>query len=119
MAYKYIPWILEQEGPVFQSVHQRWRPKDLFLIRQVQLILKDIKGRFDNLELARDEIKTLEYAPKYFKYMQRMRLWLREALFAWKADQLRFLKSVSGFYSDYGVVVRMLKTDELRGKFKL
>lgn len=117
MQYKYIPWILEQEGSTFQAVHQRWRPTDLFLLRQVQLILKDIRSRYGNLELARDEFRLLENASKYFKYMQRMRIWVREAGFAWKADQLRFLKSISGFYSDYGAVLRLLKTDQVRGKF--
>lgn len=117
MAYHYIPWILEQEGEQFQAVQQRWRPKDLFLMRQVQLILKDVRSRQANLELAESEFKTLEYAPKYIKYLRRMRIWAREAGFAWKADQLRFLKSVSGYYSDYGSVLKLLKRDQLRGKF--
>jgi hypothetical protein len=109
---------LEQEDPtVFQTVHQRWRPRDLFLMRQVQLILKDIKSRQANLELAQDEFKSLEYGPKYIKYLRRMRIWVREAKYAWRADQLRFLKSVSGFYSDYGAVLRLLRRDQLRGKF--
>ena len=118
MQYHYIPWILEQEDPAtFRAVHQQWRPKDLFLMRQVQLILKDVQSRYANLELARDEFKTLEYAAKYLKYLQRMRVWSREAKFAWRADQLRFLKSVSGFYSDYGAILKLLKRDQLRGKF--
>jgi len=87
-------------------------------MRQVLLILKDVESRFANLELARDELKTLEYASKYLKYLQRMRLWTRDAKFAWKGDQLRFLKSVSGFYSDYGAILKLLKRDQLRGKFK-
>jgi hypothetical protein len=117
-AYRYIPWILEQEiGSDFQTISQRWRPKNLFLLRQVQLMLKDVKSRYDTLELARDELVTLEYAPKYIKYLKRMQIWQREASFAWKADQLRFLKSVAGFYADYGAVLRLLKTDQLRGKF--
>jgi hypothetical protein len=86
-------------------------------MRQVQLILKDIQSRYANLEVARDEFKLLENASKYFKYLQRMRIWVRDAGFAWKADQLRFLKSVAGFYSDYGAVLRLLKMDQLRGKF--
>jgi hypothetical protein len=118
VQYKYIPWLLEQEvGTDFQTIHQRWRPKNLFLLRQVQLLLKDIQGRYRNLELARSELVTLTYADKYTKYLQRMRIWVREANFSWKADQLRFLKSVSGFYSDYAAVLRLLKMDQLRGKF--
>jgi uncharacterized membrane protein YjjP (DUF1212 family) len=116
-TYRYIPWILEQEGSDFQSVHYRWRPKNLFMLRQVQLILKDVRSRYTNLELARGELQSLEYAAKYIKYLQRMRLWVRAASFAWQADQLKFLKSVAGFYSDYGAVLRLLKTDHLRGKF--
>lgn len=118
MQYRYISWILEQEiGADFQTVHQRWRPQDLLLLRQVQLILKDTRARYENLELARAELKTLEYASKYLKYLQRMRLWRRDAEFSWKADQLKFLKSVAGFYSDYGAVLRLLRIDQLRGKF--
>ena len=118
MEYTYIPWILEQEeGSEFKSVHQNWRPRDLFLMRQIQLILKDMESRQASLELAKDEFKSLEYSAKYFKYLRRMRIWLREANFAWRADQLRFLKSVSGFYSDYGSILRLLRMDELRGKF--
>lgn len=118
MRYSYIPWILEQEEVSdFQSVQQRWRPKDLFLLRQIQLMLKDIRSRYTNLELARGELQTLESAAKYFKYLQRMRIWVRSAEFSWKADQLKFLKSVAGFYSDYGAVLRLMKIDQLRGKF--
>lgn len=118
MRYHYIPWILEQESdPDFQSVHQRWRPKNLFMLRQIQLILKDLDSRYASLELARDEFVSLDQAAKYAKYLQRMRVWLRSANFAWKADQLKFLKSVAGFYSDYGAVLRLLRIDQLRGKF--
>jgi hypothetical protein len=118
VQYHYIPWLLEQDdASEFQSVHQNWRPRNIFLMRQVQLILKDMQSRQDSLELARDEFKTLEYAPKYLKYLLRMRIWLREANFAWRADQLRFLKSVAGFYSDYGAILKLLKFDQLRGKF--
>lgn len=118
MRYHYIPWILEQEeGSDFQSVHQRWRPKDLFLLRQVQLLLKDIRARYTNLELARGELQSLEYAAKYIKYLQRMRIWVRSAEFTWKGDQLKFIKSVAAFYSDYGAILRLMKIDQLRGKF--
>ena len=64
-----------------------------------------------------DLFKRLEQASKYLKYLRRMRLWIRNANFAWRADQLRFLKSVAGFYSDYGAILRLLRMDELRGKF--
>lgn len=118
MGYPNISWILEQEpNHDFQSVHQRWRPHNLLFLRQVQVLLKDIQARCLNLELAEDELQTLEYAAKYIKYLQRMRLWVRQAAFAWQADQLRFIKSVAGFYADYGAVLRMLRIDQQRGKF--
>ena len=117
MPYRYIPWILEQEGKDFQSIHFRWRPRELFFLRQVQIILKDIRSRYTNLELARGELQSLEHAAKYIKYLQRMRIWLRVASFSWQADHLSFIKSVAGFYSDYGAVLRLLKRDQLRGKF--
>ena len=118
MAYTYIPWILEQEqDSEFQSVHEKWRPRNLFLMRQIQLLLKDVKGRLESLELARDEFMSLTDAAKYLKYLRRMRIWVREASFAWRADQLRFIKSVAGFYADYGAVLRLLRRDQLRGKF--
>ena len=98
-------------------MHQRWRPHNLLFLRQVQLLLKDIQARFLNLELAEGELRTLEQAPKYMKYVQRMRLWLRQASFAWHADQLKFITSVAGFYADYGAVLRMLRIDQMRGKF--
>jgi uncharacterized membrane protein YjjP (DUF1212 family) len=118
VGYPNISWILEQEpNHEFQSVHQRWRPQNLLFIHQVSLLLKDIQARYVNLELARRELQTLEKAPKYIKYLQRMRLWVRQAGFAWQADHLKFLKSVAGFYADYGAVLRMLRIDQVRGKF--
>lgn len=118
LPYEYIPWILNQEsGSEFQSVHQTWRPRNLLFIRQVQFLLKDVRSRLNNLEMARDELQTLENAVRYIKYLQRMHLWVREAGFAWKADQIKFLQSVVGFYADYGAVLRLLRTDQVRGKF--
>lgn len=118
MQYRFIPWILEQERDSdFQSVKQNWRPHNLLFVRQTQVLLKDIRARLDNLELAHDELQTLFYAERYIKYLRRMRLWVRQASFSWQADQLKFLKSVVGFYSDYGAVLRLLRVDQLRGNF--
>lgn len=86
-------------------------------MRQVQLMLKDMESRMDSLELARDEFNTLEKASKYNRYLLRMRIWLRESKFAWRADQLRFLRSAAGFYADYGAILKLLRFDQLRGKF--
>jgi hypothetical protein len=89
----------------------------LLFLRQVQLLLKDIQARYANLELAQDELQTLEQSARYFKYLQRMRLWVRQAGFSWQADHLKFIKSVAGFYADYGAVLRLLRIDQSRGKF--
>jgi hypothetical protein len=86
-------------------------------MRQVQLLLKDMESRQDSLELARDEFNTLEKASKYNKYLLRMRIWLREAKFAWRGDQLRFLRAAAGFYADYGAILKLMRFDQLRGKF--
>lgn len=118
MQYHYIPRILENEGgSEFQSVHQRWRPQDLFLMRQIQLILKDMAMRQQGVEQAEDEFKSLEYAAKYIEYTRKMRLAVRQAHFSWRADHLQFLKAVADFYSDYGALLRLLRMDQLRGKF--
>jgi hypothetical protein len=118
VRYNFIPWLLEQEKDSdFQSVHQNWRPRNLLFVRQTQVLLQDVRFRLDTLELAHSELQTLHYADRYIKYLRRMRLWVRQAGFSWQADQLKFLKSVVGFYSDYGAVLRLLKADQLRGKF--
>lgn len=118
MAYPQISWILEQEPwNDFQSIRNVWRPRNLLFLRQVQLLLKDIQKRYTELELATSELQTLEQAARYIKYVQRMRLWLRQASFVWQTDQLKFITSVSGFYADYGALLRLLRTDQQRGKF--
>jgi hypothetical protein len=45
-----------------------------------------------------------------------MRLTTRAAQFAWRSDDLKFLKSIAGFFSDYGTVLRLLKNDSARGR---
>ncbi len=117
-VYPNIAWILEQEhGPDFQSVHHVWRPRHLLYIRQVQVLLKDVERRLTDIELAQDEFKALEQSSRYIKYLQRMRLWVRQAGFVWQTDHLKFIKSVAGFYADYGALLRMLRIDQQRGKF--
>jgi hypothetical protein len=118
VSYPQIEWILEQEPwEDFQSVHNVWRPRHLLFLRQVQLLLKDVQRRYTELELAQDEFKTLEQSARYIKYLQRMRLWVRQAGFVWQADQLKFITSVAGFYADYGSLLRLLRIDQQRGKF--
>jgi hypothetical protein len=71
--------------------------------------------RHRRLVVAEDEIRTLNRADKYIAKITRMRLWLRQAHFAWKANHLVFLDSVANFYTDYGAILWLLKTDQARG----
>ena len=117
MSYRLLQWIIEQEGSQFQSVSYRWRPTDLLLIQQQKLLMQNMVRRFKHLEAAEDEIRTLNRADKYIAKIKRMRLWLRQAHFAWKANHLAFLEATAGFYLDYGAVLWLLKTDQARGAF--
>jgi hypothetical protein len=85
------------------------------MVQQVRILLKDMGSRFEQLSAAQEELATLDRADRYIKYLSRMRLWLRQANFMWKADQLTFLKAVAGFYADFGSILRLLKLDQARG----
>jgi hypothetical protein len=87
------------------------------MVQQVRGLLQDMSSRYEHLVAAQEEIQTLDRADKFIGYLHRMRLWLRQASFKWKADQLAFVQAVSGFYSDYGAVLRLLKIDQARGRF--
>lgn len=116
MQYPLLRWIVEQEGAGFQSVQNRWRPTDLLYVGQVRALLHDMERRFQQLEEARSELGTLERAEKYIKVLTRLRLWLRQAYYNWKANHMVFLQAVSGFYSEYGYLLRFLKFDHARGR---
>ncbi len=98
-------------------IENRWRPVDLLFLQQVRSLLRDIGERYSFLSAAEGELRSLDRADRYIKHLTRMRLWLRRATYAWKADQLVFIQSVAGFYTDYGAVLRLLKIDEARGLF--
>lgn len=92
-------------------------PHDLVQLHQAKAFLADMAGRYITLHEARDELASLDRAPRYLKLVRRLRIWLRQANFFWKGDQLTFLRAVAGYYSDYGAVLRLLKQDHDRGKF--
>lgn len=108
--------IIEQEGSDFQRIDQRWRPRELLLLPQVRLLLRDIERRFDLLSEAEGELATLDRRDIYITKVRRMRLWVRQASFTWKSDHLQFIQAVALFYKDYGHVLRLLKFDALRGR---
>lgn len=99
----------------FQSVSQNWRPKKLLFVSQCHQLLADMERRYQALDKAKDEFGTLTYRSKYMRYLLRMKIWVRDSKFVWHSDQLKFLKSVAGFYADYGAVLRLLRNDQLRG----
>jgi hypothetical protein len=117
VQYRLLPGIVEQEGTHFQSFSELWRPTELLFIQQIRELLHDMQSRYDRLVEATGELETLTYAAKYIKVIQGMRLLLREANFQWKADQLRFLRAASQFYSGYGTVLRFLRFEQARGTF--
>jgi hypothetical protein len=47
-----------------------------------------------------------------------MRLTVRDAKFSWRTDDLKFIESISNFYSDYGTLLRNLKHEQSRGRFQ-
>jgi hypothetical protein len=94
-------------------------PQQLVQLHQAKSFLGDMANRYAQLSEALDELTSLDRADRYLKYLQRMRIWLRQANFFWKGDQLTFIRAVAGFYSDYGAVLRLLKQDNDRGKFKV
>ncbi len=93
-------------------------PQDLVPFHQVQQLLADMGRRYSQISEAWDELSSLDRADRYAKLAQRLRIWLRQARFFWKGDQLTFLRAAAGFYADYGAVLRLLKQDYDRGKFK-
>lgn len=116
MRYPLLQWILDQEGPDFQTVQNRWRPVDILFLQQVRALLADMERRYKRLEGARPELETLERSERYTKLLTRMRLWLRQASYNWKANHLIFIQAVAGFYSEYGILLRYLKFDQTRGR---
>lgn len=114
--YRLLPWILEQAEGQFRPLDWRWKPNDLLWISQVNALLQDVAKKYERLSAARGEMETLDRANKYIAYLIRMRVYLRQASFAWKADHLTFVRSVAGFYNDYGAILRLLKEDTGRGK---
>lgn len=115
MDFPLLHRIIRQEAGQFQSVTYRWRPTDLLMVQQEKRFLDDMVQRHRYLVDAEDEIRTLNRADKYIAKITRMRLRLRQCHFAWKANHLIFLEAVAGFYTEYGAVLWLLKTDQARG----
>ncbi len=118
MPYTLLPQILKQEGRQFYDLSRKWQPKDLIPDPYRRDLLKDAQKRFKQISAAEGELQTLERAHMYVKILRRMRLTVRDAEFAWRFDDLKFLNAISRFMSDYGTVLRYLKDDFSSGRFK-
>jgi hypothetical protein len=118
VVYRLLPWLLQQEGGSFQPLEKRWRPTGLLYVQQSRALLKDMADRYRHLSAAESELASLERANVYIQLLQRMRIRLRQSGYVWKLDHLRFIQSVASFYSDYGAILRLLKIDQSRGRFK-
>lgn len=117
MQYRLLPRLLQQEGDHFRRIDNRWRPVDLLFLQQSRMLLRDVEARYAHLEAAIDELQTLIRADLYIKLLTRMRLHVRRARYVWKSDHLSFIQEVSGFYTDYGMVLRLLTIEQARGRF--
>jgi hypothetical protein len=115
--YLILPGLVEQEGTDFYRNTFRWQPKNLIPDPYRRRLLKDAQARFSRLEVAEDELQSLVKAPLYIKILRRMRLTVRDAKFAWRTDDLKFLGSIASFFIDYGIVLRNLKIEQARGQF--
>jgi hypothetical protein len=45
-----------------------------------------------------------------------MRLDVKGAQFAWRSDDLAFIRHIAKFFTDYGTVLQNLKIDQARGR---
>lgn len=116
MSVRILPWILEQEAGAFQRIDRRWRPQNLLPEPYRRNLLKDIQARNDRIASALDEFASMDRGDVYVKLVHRMRLYVQKAKFAWRYDDLAFFQAVTGFYSDYGTIMRLLATDKARGR---
>jgi len=115
---EYLPKILEQAGTDFYRINRQWKPKGLLPAIISQGMLKDAQQKYNLLVQAENELQTLDRAHLYIGILKRMRLTIRRAQFAWRADDLEFLKAIAEFFSDYGTVLQQLKIDQARGRLE-
>lgn len=117
MAFVVLPTILAQEGAAFYRGTHAWKPKNLITEVYRRTALKDIQGRLVQLDGGELELRALDRGPMYIGALKRMRHAVRQAQFAWRVDDLKFLQCISEFYSDFGTVLRNLQIDKARGRF--
>lgn len=113
MAYELLRKLLEDEP--FRAMDRQWRPRNLLVEPYRRQLLKNVRERYAKLTVALPEFEMLVRAERYVKAIYRMRLSVKQAEFAWRFDDLAFIRAISEFYSYYGTVMRFLSL-ELSGK---
>lgn len=108
--------VLTAEGSHFYRIDHRWQPKNLIPDPYRRNLLKDAQARYSRITKAEDEFQRLIRAPLYIGILKRMRLTIKDAQFAWRTDDLKFIRAISSFFKDYGTVIHNLKIDEARGR---
>lgn len=116
MSYDILRWIVDQESGTFQRIENRWRPTDLYMETQIRALLKDMSRRYERLVAARDELSMLDRKDMYLKLIRRMGFFLKNASFSRRSNHLAFAQATTGFYTDFGAVIRFLKFDQARGR---
>lgn len=116
MPFSILPEILESEGSQFYRIDRRWQPTGLIPDPYRRGLLKDAQGRLNRLEEAVGEFEQLDRSPLYIKLLTRMRVQIRKAQFAWRADDLIFIQNIANFFNDYGIILQNLKIDQARGR---
>ncbi len=115
MQFIHLPKVLKQESGQFFRIDRKWQPKGLIPDPYRRKLLKDVQERYNQLTKAEDEFRSLDRAHLYIQILRRMRLTVKDAQFAWRTDDLKFLESIANFFTDYGTLLRTLKEDEARG----
>ena len=116
MQYRLLPWILDQEQGQFQQINRVWRPTGLLPEPYRRSLLTNIRDRYNTVFSALDEFKTLDRADVYIRLVHRMRLTMKTANYAWRFNDLAFFQAITNFYTDYGTILRLLATDQARGR---
>lgn len=116
MRFRFLPKLLEQESG-FYRIDNQWQPKQLLPDPYRRDLLKDAQSRLAALEQAEDEFQALDRSSLFIGLLKTLRLVVRRAQFAWRTDDLKFLQSISEFYSGYGTILLHLKHEHARGRF--
>jgi len=111
-----LPSLLDKTDGQFQQIDRRWRPTNLLVEPYRRQMLTTIEGLHKEISAAESEFKTLDRAEFYLRSLRNLRVWVRQAKFAWRFDDMTFLQAISGFYTDYGAILRLLKIDQARGR---